>query len=100
MKTRIKVCGITRVEDLIDIQTQSVDAVGFVLFPKSRRAVNFSTLETLAKYLTPFVTPVLLFVNPTEEEVKKPCKLFRMLFCNSMEKKTPLSAVLSTRALD
>lgn len=69
MTTRIKVCGITRIEDLMGIQTLGVDAVGFVLFPKSRRAVNLTTLKELAGHLTPFVTPVLLFVNPTEKEV-------------------------------
>lgn len=68
-------CGITRVEDLIGIQTFGVDAVGFVLFPKSRRAIDLSALEKLAEHLTPFVTPVLLFVNPTTEEVKSALKI-------------------------
>lgn len=100
MKTRIKVCGITRVEDLIDIQTQSVDAVGFVLFPKSRRAVNFSTLETLAKYLTPFVTPVLLFVNPTEEEVKKALQIVPNAVLQFHGKEDPAFCRSFNQALD
>lgn len=68
-------CGITRIEDLIGIQAIGVDAVGFVLFPKSRRAINLSALEKLVEHLTPFVTPVLLFVNPTTEEVRSALKI-------------------------
>ena len=62
-RTRIKICGLTREEDVDAAVAAGADAVGFVLYPQSPRAVGAARAANLAKRLPPFVTPVLLFVN-------------------------------------
>jgi phosphoribosylanthranilate isomerase len=46
------------------------DAIGFVLYPKSPRAVSAQRAGELARRLPPFVTPVLLFVNAAAQEIE------------------------------
>ena len=62
-RTRIKVCGITREEDVDAAVAAGVDAVGFVMYEPSERYVSAERAAELAGRLPPFVTPVLLFVN-------------------------------------
>ncbi len=62
-RTRIKICGLTREADVDAAVTAGVDAIGFVLYPKSPRFVSPQRAAELAHRLPPFVTPVLLFVN-------------------------------------
>ena len=68
-RTRIKICGLTREEDVDAAVAAGVDALGFVLYPQSPRAVTALRAAQLARRLPPFVTPVLLFVNPSPMEV-------------------------------
>ncbi len=70
-RTRIKICGLTREADVDDAVDAGADAVGFVLWPKSPRAVPLERAQALASRLPPFVTPVLLFVNPTPSELRR-----------------------------
>lgn len=69
-RTRIKICGLTREEDVRHAVHAGADAIGFVLYPPSPRAVSPQRAGELARMLPPFVTPVLLFVNATAEEVR------------------------------
>lgn len=69
-RTRIKICGITREEDLEAVVAAGADAVGFVLYPPSPRFVSPARAAELARRLPPFVTPVLLFVNASATEVQ------------------------------
>jgi phosphoribosylanthranilate isomerase len=62
-RTRIKICGLTREADVDAAVDAGVDAVGFVLYEPSPRAVSAARAAVLARRLPPFVTPVLLFVN-------------------------------------
>ena len=62
-RTRVKICGLTREEDVDTAVAAGADAVGFVLYPPSPRAVTLERAAQLARRLPPFVTPVLLFVN-------------------------------------
>lgn len=68
-RTRIKICGLTREGDLDSAVAGGADAIGFVLYPKSPRAVSLRRATELARRLPPFVTPVLLFVNAHRDEV-------------------------------
>lgn len=68
-RTRIKVCGLTREADVDAAVDAGADAVGFVLWTGSARAVGAARAGTLSRRLPPFVTPVLLFVNATPAEV-------------------------------
>ena len=74
-RTRIKVCGLTRAQDVQAAVTAGVDAIGFVLYAKSPRAVSPERAAELAHLLPPFVTPVLLFVNPEPGDVAAACAL-------------------------
>ncbi|SFM08759.1 phosphoribosylanthranilate isomerase [Variovorax sp. OV329] len=62
-RTRIKICGLTREEDVDAVVDAGADAIGFVLYPQSPRFVPIGRAAELASRLPPFVTPVLLFVN-------------------------------------
>ncbi len=75
MRTRIKICGLTREQDVDAAVAAGVDAVGFVLYPSSPRAVTRERAAELARRLPPFVTPVLLFVNASASEVIAACAL-------------------------
>jgi phosphoribosylanthranilate isomerase len=68
-RTRIKICGLTREQDVDAAVAAGADAVGFVLYDKSPRRVSRERAAELAARLPPFVTPVLLFVNETPERV-------------------------------
>jgi len=68
-RTRIKICGLTREEDVDAAVEAGADAVGFVLWPGSARHVGHARAAALAERLPPFVTPVLLFVNATAGEL-------------------------------
>ena len=68
-RTRIKVCGLTRACDVDAAVAAGVDALGFVLYPKSPRAVSLAQASRLIDRLPPLVTPVLLFVNASQDEV-------------------------------
>ena len=65
MRTRIKICGLTREADVDAAVRCGADAIGFVLYDKSPRYVDAARAATLARRLPPFVTPVLLLVNAT-----------------------------------
>jgi len=62
-RTRIKICGLTREADVDAAVEAGADAIGFVLYPGSPRAVTPERAAELASRLPPFITPVLLFVN-------------------------------------
>ena len=74
MRTRIKICGLTRETDVAAAVHAGADAVGFVLYPKSPRHVSLQRAVELAHALPPFVTPVLLFVNASGQEVATACE--------------------------
>jgi phosphoribosylanthranilate isomerase len=62
-RTRIKICGLTREQDVDAAVQAGADAVGFVMYPKSPRYVSPARMAELAARLPVFVTPVALFVN-------------------------------------
>lgn len=68
-RVRIKICGVTRAEDVVAAAAAGADAVGFVCHPGSARWVPPAQLAALASRLPAFVTPVLLFVNAAPEAV-------------------------------
>lgn len=72
-RTRIKICGLTREQDVDAAVAAGVDAVGFVLYEPSPRAVTAARAAELAKRLPAFVTPVLLFVNARSETIFEAC---------------------------
>src|SRR3954468_13303529 len=72
-RTRIKICGLTREQDVDAAVAAGADAVGFVIYPKSQRFVSPARAAELAQRLPPFVSPVLLFVNESPAVVQAAC---------------------------
>lgn len=69
-KTRIKVCGLTRPEDVRAVVAAGADALGFVFYPASPRYVAPGVAAQLIRDLPPFVVSVGLFVNVSEAELR------------------------------
>ena len=63
MAVRVKICGITRQQDLHAACNAGADALGFVFYEKSPRHVSIATAAALVRELPPFVQSVGLFVN-------------------------------------
>lgn len=70
-RTRIKICGITRAMDLDAALRAGVDAVGFVFYPPSPRALSVEVAADLVRRVPPFVTRVGLFVNAEPVSVRQ-----------------------------
>ena len=73
-RTRIKMCGFTREADVLAACAAGADAIGFVLYPPSPRAVSVNRAAELASLLPPFVCPVLLFVNENADRIQAACR--------------------------
>lgn len=71
MFTRIKVCGITRIEDGLAAAMAGADAIGLVFAEKSPRRVDLEQAQAISAALPPFVTTVALFVNAPPHEVER-----------------------------
>lgn len=73
-RTRIKICGLTREEDVRAAVEAGADAIGFVFYPPSPRFVDFERAAELARLVPPFVTVVGLFVNAGWDYVENALK--------------------------
>jgi len=70
MRTRIKVCGITRLDDALRAADLGVDALGFVFWPGSPRYVPPRDAAAIASALPPFVATVGVFVDQPLDEIR------------------------------
>jgi len=70
-RVTVKICGITSVEDARTAVAAGADAIGFVFWPKSPRAVDVPTARAIASTLPPFVLRVGVFVDATPEEMRR-----------------------------
>ncbi|MCU7959566.1 MAG: phosphoribosylanthranilate isomerase [gamma proteobacterium symbiont of Bathyaustriella thionipta] len=62
-RTRVKICGLTRVDNVLDAVHCGVDAIGLVFFSKSSRCVEIQQAGEIVRNMPPFVTTVGLFVD-------------------------------------
>jgi len=72
---RVKICGLTRDEDVQTAVASGADALGFVLYAPSPRAVSPEQAAQLIKSAPAFVTTVALFVNESAAEIKRAISL-------------------------
>jgi phosphoribosylanthranilate isomerase len=69
MQTRVKICGITRVDDGVAAAQAGADAIGLVFWPGTPRCVSVDQGRAIANALPAFVTVVGLFVDPIPDAV-------------------------------
>lgn len=74
MRTRVKICGITRDTDALAAVRWGVDAIGLVFYPPSPRAVDVQRARSVVRHLPPFVSVVGLFVDAEPEEIHRVLK--------------------------
>jgi phosphoribosylanthranilate isomerase len=71
MRTRVKICGITNIDDALAAVAAGVDALGMVFYAGSPRFVSRETAAEIIRHLPPFVAKVGLFVDATPDEVRQ-----------------------------
>lgn len=69
MRTRVKICGITRPRDALSAAQAGADAIGLVFYPPSPRFLSLERAVEIRDALPPFVQTVALFVNPDAAQV-------------------------------
>lgn len=70
LRSRVKICGITRLSDALDALDAGVDALGFVFYEPSPRAISAESAQQIIMQCPPFFTRVGLFVNASAQEVQ------------------------------
>jgi len=71
MRTRVKICGFTQVQDAVEAASLGVDAIGLVFYPPSPRHVSIDTAIEIVNALPAFVTVVALFVDEQEAQIRE-----------------------------
>lgn len=69
MRTRAKICGITRPQDIQAAVQAGVDAIGFVFYKPSPRYVTIELAQQLAQLIPPYINIVGLFVNASAQDI-------------------------------
>jgi phosphoribosylanthranilate isomerase len=68
-RTRIKICGICRPEDAKVAVDAGADAIGMIRVKEAGRYIDFETAREIMKVLPPFVTPVVVYMNPHLDQI-------------------------------
>src|SRR5688572_30609151 len=71
MTVKVKICGITNLEDALAAVEAGADALGFMFYESSPRNVSVNVAADIIRQLPPFVSKVGVFVNAAEENVRR-----------------------------
>jgi phosphoribosylanthranilate isomerase len=71
LRVRVKICGITRLEDALDAVAQGADAIGLVFYEGSPRNVTISQAAEIVNQIPAFVSTVGLFVNAESSFIRE-----------------------------
>ena len=74
-RTRIKICGVTRVEDALAAAEAGADAIGMVFYRAAPRCISMDRAQEILRAIPPFVTPVGLFVDAELSELRETIEL-------------------------
>ena len=99
-RTRIKICGITREEDVRNALHCGADALGFVFYPASPRYVSAARAGALMAGMPPFVTSVALFVNASCEDVVEVARLAPFALLQFHGDETPAQCAVIAAAVN
>ncbi len=88
-RTRVKICGITRIEDALLSEQLGADALGFVFVPASARFIKPQQAQAISVRLSAFVTPVGLFLDASEADISAAMTLIPNLLLQFHGQETP-----------
>jgi len=99
-RTRIKICGLTRIEDVRAAVAAGADAIGLVFYRPSPRYIAPADAARLLAAVPPFVSSVGLFVNASEQEVEETLKLAPVSLLQFHGDETPSQASAIARRVN
>lgn len=82
MNIRVKICGITNINDALTAVNFGANSLGFIFYTKSPRNISYEHAQEIIKKLPPFVTPIAVVVNETHDSL---ADLIRITGCCAIQ---------------